>query len=347
MYISLRDFVKNLEDLPPSSSKELAFPAPQRSSGRKRPRGSRQMLSTLLSASNRALQLVSYSYVTVLGVLFIFQRNLQYFPFGGEPPCASAISSLCPGLKDFKVRTIDGYWLKGWLWEEDSSSIIILHLHGNAGSRFHRLHWAKEIRNKLKCSVALFDYRGFGGNPGSISEAGLIKDAIAAITWAHAEARRTGQKLVLHLESIGSAAGLNALANISTHIRVDGIIVEGGLSSCYELARDMLPFFPIKILMRDKWDRTLDSARVLPEHTHFLSLHGKVDKIVPLEKGLKLFAAVACRDKKFVEFEHGDHNDLMIQPCYFEELQTFYSKIQQQNVASFKMDRSESCVIAN
>ena len=71
--------------------------------GRKQARGLRQMLPTLLNATNRALQLVSYSYVTVLGVLYIFQRKLQYFPFGGEPPCASAISSLCPGLRDLSA----------------------------------------------------------------------------------------------------------------------------------------------------------------------------------------------------------------------------------------------------
>ena len=34
---------------------------------------------------------------------------------------------------------------------------------------------------------------------------------------------------------------------------VDGIVAEGGLSSCVEIAQKIFSFLPIGLLMKDKW----------------------------------------------------------------------------------------------
>ena len=288
------------------------------------------MIRLVTDIANKSLLILSCSYAAILGALCLFQRKLQYFPTA-EVPTLDSLPTAFRRVEEFEVHVIDGLKLKGWLWRQKSSPVLILHLHGNAGNRFHRLYWANEIVKRTSCSVALFDYRGFGGNPGRISEDGLIKDAVAAITWAYTNAKRNSQKLVLHLESIGSAVGLSALLKMAVEVRVDGIVVEGGLCSCYDLARSMLPFVPVKLLLRDKWNLTIQGAQELDEDINFLSLHGKADRIVPLWCGTKLFEAVSCRHKKFIAFEFGDHNDLIIQPGYLDELLEFYAEVERKD----------------
>ena len=285
------------------------------------------MTTLLVDVAKKTMLLVSYSYAAFVGFIFVAQRKLQYFPTTSAPPTVDELPHICRSIMDFDVCTVDGLVLNGWVWDEPKCQILVLHLHGNAGSRYHRLYWAHEVKKRLRCAVALFDYRGFGGNPGVISEDGLIEDAVAAIKWAHVQAGQNDKKLVLHLESIGSVAGLSALAKISTEVKVHGIVVEGGLSSCYDLARSMFPLVPVSLLLRDKWERAMNGARGLQRSIHFMSLHGKADRVVPLWCGMKLFQAVACTRKEFVTFQTGEHNNLFLQPDYFEKLASFYAEV--------------------
>jgi hypothetical protein len=71
--------------------------------------------------------------------------------------------------------------------------------------------------------VTLLDYRGYGGSEGGVTEAGMIADGQAGIAWTRTRADETGSKLVLHLESIGSAAGIGAAARVDPSVhKVDG-----------------------------------------------------------------------------------------------------------------------------
>ena len=79
--------------------------------------------------------------------------------------------------------------------------------------------------------------------------------------------------------------------------------------------------------MLDKWNNTCAAARQLSMKTHFLSLHGTSDAIVPLWCGRKLFDAVACEHKRFVHFNGGGHNDLLDQPTYIQTLEEFYARL--------------------
>mmetsp|Transcript_7604 Transcript_7604/g.27828 ORF Transcript_7604/g.27828 Transcript_7604/m.27828 type:complete len:286 (+) Transcript_7604:6893-7750(+) len=278
-----------------------------------------------------AATFATYCYASLVGFLWIAQRRFQYFPSRESPPSICSLPSVFQQICTFEVLTTDKLRLKGWLWSRELngalSHIFILHLHGNAGSRLHRLDWAYRVRTRFGCTVALFDYRGYGGNDGYVSEDGLIEDAVAAITWAHNQALKTHQKLVLHLESIGSAAGINALMRTPTEIRISGIVSEGGLSSCSDLAKNVFGYLPIELLMKDKWCNTLSSAKCLSRNTHFLSLHGQNDSIVPLWSGRRLYEAVNCEKKIFHEFGEGGHNDLMYQPSYFATLEKFFKSL--------------------
>ena len=278
-------------------------------------------------------KLVACSYGTLVGIIFIFQRKLQYFPLAKRPPHPSHFSPCFATVEDVFVLTTDNVRLDGWFWPADKNrkhgNISILHLHGNAGHRQHRLGWAYAVRQRYGCAITLFDYRGYGGNKGSPSEAGLVLDAIAAITWHCDTNGGEGAKLVLHLESIGSVAGICALQRLDPvrRTKIVGIVVEGGLSSCIDVIEDRLRFLPLSVLMLDKWSGTCAAASKLKVETCFLSLHGSDDTIVPLSLGRRLYEAVACKNKEFVQFVGGVHNDLLEQPTYLQTLGKFYTTL--------------------
>ena len=63
---------------------------------------------------------------------------------------------------------------------------------GNAGNRAFRAPLADALA-RANLAVLLFDYRGFGGNPGSPTEAGLSIDARAARDYVVGRAGRRSQ----------------------------------------------------------------------------------------------------------------------------------------------------------
>ena len=106
-----------------------------------------------------------------------------------------------------------------------------------------------------------------------------------------------------------------------------GCVIEGGLTSCIEIAGDLFPFLPVRFLMKDGWEETCHSAQEYTRNIDVLSLHGALDQIVPLRYGRNLFRALGSSTKTMRVFPCGGHNDLSSQPGYVDALKAFYSTI--------------------
>lgn len=267
-----------------------------------------------------------YAYLGSVCVAYVYQRKLQYFPDRSE----YGIADDSCRFTHFVTETEDGVELKGIYVAPNPgkqfSSLTLLHLHGNAGNIYHRLHWANSVHKRFGCGIVLLDYRGFGGSSGQISESGLILDANAGVDWI-VKISKSSCIIALHLESIGSAVALNVSANVCKRSEVKGSVVEGGLCSCLELAQELIPFFPVRYILKDKWTGVREAASQLSHSSYFMSLHGAIDDIVPLRHGRGLFGSVASGYKIFRCFPRGGHNDLISHPGYFGCLHSFYSKL--------------------
>jgi pimeloyl-ACP methyl ester carboxylesterase len=118
--------------------------------------------------------------VVLLMVLFswVFQRRLIYLPSTGAVPSAA---SMVAGVHDVKLMTSDGLQLEAWYIpaRSSASTFTVLVANGNAGARSLRAPLARALANQ-GFGVLLFDYRGYGGNPGSPSDEGLARDVRAA-----------------------------------------------------------------------------------------------------------------------------------------------------------------------
>jgi pimeloyl-ACP methyl ester carboxylesterase len=126
-------------------------------------------------------------------VLVGLQRRLIYLPFPAQVPRAEAVVA---GARELTLRTVDGLALGAWLVEagQPDRGVAVLVANGNAGNRSLRAPLARALAS-AGLAVLLFDYRGYGGNPGRPSEQGLARDVRAAHRFLIEEAEVTPARL--------------------------------------------------------------------------------------------------------------------------------------------------------
>ena len=99
----------------------------------------------------------------LLALIWSQQRRLIYFPTPGPVPPAGAV---LPGGRDVELHTEDGIRLGAWFFPVPGGpGPAVLVCNGNAGDRSMRAPLAAALF-RAGLSVLLFDYRGYGGNPG-------------------------------------------------------------------------------------------------------------------------------------------------------------------------------------
>lgn len=98
------------------------------------------------------------------------------------------------------------------LLRDDPSALLVLHLHGAAGtlgSGFRPPSYrAMSALAPDKIHTVAIDYRGFGGSTGTPSEAGLLTDALTLAEWAMHSAGIPPSRIVLFGQSLGTAVAI-------------------------------------------------------------------------------------------------------------------------------------------
>ncbi|MBN8633432.1 MAG: alpha/beta hydrolase, partial [Rhodobacterales bacterium] len=124
------------------------------------------------------LTLVTFAtlYVAALSGMYLFQRDLQYFPTRRDP-APEAVGLV--GVTPVALATPDGETLVLWTSPARGDRPTILFLHGNAGEIADRADRFAFYQSQ-GYGVAFLSYRGYGGSSGTPSETGLLADAKAA-----------------------------------------------------------------------------------------------------------------------------------------------------------------------
>ena len=238
------------------------------------------------------------SLAAVGGMFWAAQRRLIYFP-SQEVGIASAIS---PDTEEVVFTTDDGLTLSAW-WvpasESPNGSTIVV-FHGNGGNRTDRAPLAQALSGR-GYGVLLMDYRGYGGNPGSPSEEGLLLDGAAAVTYLESRPDIDSDKLVYFGESLGAAV---AIAVAQEH-PPSALVLRSPFTSLPDVARTHYPYLPTGLLLRDRYP-SIDTIRTLD--VPVLVIAGSQDTIIPIVQSRELFDA-APGPKRFVTIEGADHND--------------------------------------
>ena len=150
-------------------------------------------------------------------------------------------------------------------------------------------------------SVLLFDYRGYGGNPGNASEPGLLADARAARNYLGTRDDVNPSRLVYFGESLGAAVA----AALAGEQPPAALVLRSPFTSLADMARLHYPFMPVRWLLRDRFDSLAQISRLT---CPLLFVAGDRDGIVPLEQTRRLYEA-ARGAKRFLVIPDADHND--------------------------------------
>jgi len=255
------------------------------------------------------MRVVSFAGLTLLVValsllaLWFGQRRLIYFPSVAPPPAATTIHA---GAVDARFVTAEGVQLGGWFFPRNDGELspVVLVMNGNAGSRAGRLPLALGLaRHGL--AVMLFDYRGYGGNPGSPTEQGLLSDARAARQWLVSQPGVDPDGIVYFGESLGAAVAV-ALASEQPPA---ALILRSPFTSLAEVGDVHYPWLPVRHLLRDRFP-SIDRIRRVS--CPILVIAGEEDGIVPPAQSRRLYEAAPAPRKRFVSIPGAGHNDPML-----------------------------------
>ncbi|MGH8584227.1 MAG: alpha/beta hydrolase [Gammaproteobacteria bacterium] len=237
-------------------------------------------------------------WLAAAGLLYLFQEQMVFIPARRLVATPQAL-----GLRyeDVRIEAGDeGISLHGWYVPAAVRAPTLLYLHGNAGNVSHRLV-PLQVLHALGLNVLIIDYRGYGLSGGRPSEEGTYRDAAAA--WAFLTLQRAIRpgRIVLYGESLGAAVAI-WLANRYTP---GAVLLEAPFTSLQEVARRHFPIFPAGLILHLHYPSL---ERIAALSCPILIIHSRSDEIVPIEQGLRLYAAASVKHKRFFE-RSGGHND--------------------------------------
>ncbi len=232
---------------------------------------------------------------------FLAER-LLFFPDStdpGDPPPLAGTEG-----RSVLLTAEDGVELHGWWWDAGEGAPTVLFFHGNAGNVAGRLGTA-EMMVRRGISTFHLDYRGYGRSEGDPSEAGVRRDAEAALAWVAVE---TGgeDRIVLHGRSLGGAVAVGLAADRE----VAGLVVESTFTSLEEMGKQVYPVLPSFLFrrLRGRFDSLEAISRV---RAPILVIHGTSDDLIPFRMGEALHER-APEPKALFTVDGAGHNDLPI-----------------------------------
>ncbi len=265
-------------------------------------------------SSIRIVGIFVVAYLLVLGLMMAMEDSLIYFPAVYPDGMWNP-----PGLKfeDAWFEAADGTKLHGWYVPAANPRAVVLFAHGNAGNLSHRIDFL-EILNRLRVSVLIFDYRGYGRSEGSPSEAGVLQDARAARRWLAERANVAESQIVLLGESLGGGV----MVDLAAADGARALVLQNTFTSLPDVARFHYPWLPVSMLMRTRFDSLSKIGRY---RGPLLQFHGDADTIIPFALAQRLHAA-ANEPKQLTVIPGGDHND-PLSPQFQEALDRFLDRL--------------------
>ena len=154
---------------------------------------------------------------------------------------------------------------------------------------------------RLGVNVLIPEYVGYGMSSGSASEKGCQATSLAAYDYIVAERKVDPNRIIAAGWSLGGAVAID----LASQKEVGGLIAFSSFTSGVEMGRRMLPFVPVSLLLRHRFDNIQKIARVT---CPTLIGHGRWDRIIPFEMGEEL-AAKAGGPVTTLWIDQADHND--------------------------------------
>lgn len=186
----------------------------------------------------------------------------------------------------------DGNMMRGWFFENKSSSLVYLVHQGNSGDIPRHLEFI-ELLLESGASVFIYEPRGFGKSGGKASISHWLEDAVTAFDFVVDSLKVPAQNIVL----FGISLGTTAATHVSTQRKAAGIVLQSGFSSLEKIAKQEVPF--LKIYPHFMFTGKLNNMIVVTKpHPPILFVHGLKDDMISPDHTREMY--FAAKDPKNV-----------------------------------------------
>lgn len=243
-----------------------------------------------------AIAAVGYGVLVV--TVYLMQGRMLYLANVPGRELTATPADILLEYDDILIETDDGVTLHGWYIPGEGSRTLLF-FHGNAGNISHRLDSIRQF-HRLGLSIFIFDYRGYGRSNGRPRETGIYRDADAAWRFLTEDRGIAANDIIM----FGRSMGASAAAKLATRVDPLGLIVESSFTSIPDIAQELYPWLPARLLSRL---RHATRDYIADVSCPVLVVHSRDDEIVPFHHGEAIFAA-APEPRSFLILR-GGHND--------------------------------------
>ncbi len=258
---------------------------------------------------------ISCAWIGVSVFVYFYQSRLIF-----HPTHDLSTTPIDQGLAyaDVTIPTADGEMLHSWFIPHATARASVLFLHGNGGNISDRPTTLARL-HEMQLNVLMLDYRGYGRSTGEPAAQGTFLDAQAGWDYLINEQNQLPDNIVIYGRSLGGAVAIELASR--THPRA--VIIESTFTSTADIASDIYPYLPTRILLRHEYPSIKTIAHI---SAPLLIAHSADDELIPPKHGQRLFE-VAPEPKQFYRLV-GSHNQAFIASgqSYYDALSEFIQR---------------------
>ncbi|KFX71235.1 PhoP [Pseudomonas taeanensis MS-3] len=240
------------------------------------------------------LAVLAALYLLACVALFVFQRSLIYFP---QP---RAIATPATTLR---LPVADAELLVSVRPHEGPNALI--YFGGNAEDVSLNLpEFAQAFPDH---ALYLLHYRSYGGSSGSPSEEAIQRDAVALFDRVHAAHPRT--------VVVGRSLGSGVAVRLASQRPAARLILITPYNSLQEIAARQFPVFPVRWLLKDKFESWKYASRITVPTLLIAAEH---DEVIPRASSERLYTHFAPGVASLKVIPGKGHNSIAESPQYLQ-----------------------------
>lgn len=253
-------------------------------------------------------------FLALLALLYFFQEKLIFFPQKLSKEEADNLVKRYSHIETISLKSGNNITIHGWLVKNSglSKSPLIIYFGGNAEEVSYLIHYAEKVKG---WSLAIMNYRGYGLSEGKPTEKNLYTDAISIYDYFTKRDDIDNERIVV----MGRSLGTGVATYLAQMRQVKAMILVSPYDSLVSVARDHFPFFPVKLLLKHRFD-SISRAPFIS--APLLVLIASEDKIIRIRHSKKLAEKWGGPySLKIIEGE--DHNTIHDNEIYWKTINDF------------------------
>jgi pimeloyl-ACP methyl ester carboxylesterase len=242
---------------------------------------------------------LTIAYIAICFLLFIFQRQMIYFPTSEVSVPGVAHTVLDTGEVQIKVWTLN-----------PGKEKALIYFGGNAENVAYNIDDFRTLFSDR--TVYLVNYRGYGGSSGLPHEEGFYNDAL--FVYDHFKKEHTA------ISVMGRSIGGAVATYLASKRDVDKLILVTPFDSAVNVGKKLYWLFPMELILRERLDSVGRADKITADT---LIIAAENDRIIPYEHTHNLAQAFSQTELEFVTLSDSGHNSVHLHTDYRKTIAAF------------------------